>query len=278
MAEQFKEKYLSTDRIINDKIIKSVQQYISNKCELFFSSEDISNGSFVNSEQFKSLENETKRQIIIELNSFNYSFIHVLLCHIKNLIEAKEKYKDESWYRYDVDNFVRTGLINKFDYDENGKITINSIIGTFSFSSLYDVFKKDKDLDSIIRINQYQAMCFSNAISVLESKKTGSIMLIQICEAQKKYLHAIYLNNNTIYDLNYYIAYSYEQLNKLYNFQIIKSLDYDLWMKIKHEYFYLKPESLLVSFCISDQMDDVQQMIHILDQNDNFSSRRPRAL
>ena len=95
-----------------------------------------------------------------------------------------------------------------------------------------------------------------------------------LANAQNSFLHAVYLNDNTIYDLNYFITYSFEQLNKLYNFQVIKSLDYDIWQKAKQEYSYTKPESLLVSIGISDTTSDTQQMIEFLDSNNNFNSRK----
>ena len=64
MSEQSKQKYLSMDRITHDDVIKKIQQYINNKYELSFEYNDMSNGSFVNSEKFKSLDNEIKRKII----------------------------------------------------------------------------------------------------------------------------------------------------------------------------------------------------------------------
>lgn len=274
MSEQSKQKYLSMDRITHDDVIKKIQQYINNKYELSFEYNDMSNGSFVNSEKFKSLDNEIKRKIIFDLHNFNYSFSHVLLSFIKNIIEAKERYKDESWYQYDVNDFIRTGLIDGVNFDEKGNIIIRGIIGTFTFSSLCNSSQKDKDLDDIVNLNQYQPMCFSNAIDILETKKIGNILLIKIANAQNSFLHAVYLNDNTIYDLNYFITYSYEQLNKLYNFQVIKSLDYDVWQKAKQEYSYTKPESLLVSIGISDTTSDTQQMIEFLDSNNNFNSRK----
>lgn len=279
MIEKCREKYLSIDRITNDEIIKKIQQYINNQYGLFFECDDISSGSFVNSEKFKSLEYEIKRKMIVELNNFNYSFSHLLLSFIKNIVEAKEIYKDEVWFQYDVDDFIRAGLIDSINFDETGNIMVNSILGNFSFSSLLNTFRKNENLDNIVKLNQYQPMCFSNAIDILEAKKVGSIMLLKISNAQDSFLHAVYLNNGTIYDLNYFVSYSYEQLYKLYNFKILQSLDYDLWEKTKQEYSYLKPEALLISIAISDSSDEIPQMIGFLDSYDNFNSRKkPKIL
>ena len=134
--------------------------------------------------------------MIVELNNFNYSFSHILLSFIKNIVEAKEIYKDEVWFQYDVDDFIRAGLIDSINFDEIGNITVNSILGNFLFSSLLNKYRKNEELDNIVKLNQYQTMCFSNAIDILEEKIEDINNIIKAVREDKRQEGKDYTNAN----------------------------------------------------------------------------------
>ncbi len=223
--------------------------------------------------KFNSLSLESKKDILLDLINHQFSFSHILQNNVRNLIEAKEKYQDDKWYQYDEKEFLDTGLISKIEYN-NGIIKLDGLLGNFVFYSLCNSSIQNSSSTKISSLSDFQSMCFSNAIDMLELNKKGKIVIIQISSATNTYLHAAFIDNEIVYDLNYWIAYPLQQLQILYNCKFIKEIDYNLWEEMKKRFSYKKPESLIVASSVLSNLSDIEAMIDYLDYHKNFQSRK----
>ena len=215
-----------------------------------------------------------KRNILLDLINCQFSFSHILQNYIQNLINAKDRYKDDKWYQYDKRELLNTGLIDKIDYDNNGIIRLQGLLGNFTFFSLCSSSIQSNKSVKISPLNDFQAMCFSNTIDMLELNKNGKMSIIQVSRSTKTFLHAVYINNEVVYDLNYYLAYPLQQLQRLYNCKLINEIDYSSWEEMKKRFSYVKPESLIVASSIFSNFSDIKSMIDYLDSYENFQSRK----
>ena len=194
--------------------------------------------------------------------------------YIKDLIDAKDRYKDDKWYQYSKRELLNTGLIDKIDYDDNGIIKLQGLLGHFNFFSLCNSSIQSNHSIKISSLNDFQAMCFSNTIDMLELNRKGKIIIIQVLSSTKIYLHAVYIKDEMVYDLNYYLAYNLQQLQYLYNYKLLNEIDYNSWNEMKKRFSYIKPESLIVASSILNNSSDIKSMINYLDSHKNFQSSR----
>lgn len=274
MKKNFEEIFNSYDRITRDDNIEKIIILIQKKYNVCIEFENLKNENFMEVYSFKLLPIDIKRNILLDLINCQYSFSHILQNYIKNLIDAKDRYKDDKWYQYDKRELLNTGLIDKFDYDNNGAIKLQGLLGNFTFFSLCNPSIQSNKSVKISPLNDFQAMCFSNTIDMLELNKNGKMSIIQVSSSTKTYLHAVYINDEMVYDLNYYLAYNLQELQHLYNYKLINEIDYNSWEEMKKRFSYIKPESLIVASSILNSSSDIKSMINYLDTHKNFQSRR----
>lgn len=274
MSKNFEEIFNSYDRIIRDDVIEKIIIFIQKKYNLCIKSEDLEGGFFTKSYQFNSLPLETKKYILIDLINLQFNFSHILQNNIGNLIEAKDRYKDDRWYQYDEKEFLNTGLIDKIEYSNNGEIKLHGLLGDFTFYSLYNPSIQNNNSIRISHLSDSQPMCFSNAIDMLELNRKGKISIIQISSSISTYLHAVFINDEIVYDLNYFLAYPLQQLQDLYHCKFMNEIDYNSWEEMKKRFSYIKPESLIVASSILSDFSDIQSMIDYLDNYKHFQSRK----
>lgn len=274
MSENFEEIFNSYDRITKDDVIEKIIILIQKEYNVSIEFENLKNGNFMEDCSFKLLPIEIKRNILLDLINCQFSFSHILQNYIQNLINAKDRYKDDKWYQYDKRELLNTGLIDKIDYDNNGIIRLQGLLGNFTFFSLCSSSIQSNKSVKISPLNDFQAMCFSNTIDMLELNKNGKMSIIQVSSSTKTYLHAVYINDEMVYDLNYYLAYNLQQLQHLYNYKSINEIDYNSWEEMKKRFLYIKPESLIVASSILNSSSDIKSMINYLDTHKNFQSRR----
>lgn len=274
MEKKFEEIFNSYDRITRNDIIEKIINLIQKKYNVCIKFENLKNENFMEVYSFKLLPIDIKRNILLDLMDCQFSFSHILQNYIKNLIDAKDRYKDDKWYQYDKRELLNTGLIDKFNYDNNGAIKLQGLLGNFTFFSLCNPSIQSNKSVKIFPLNDFQAMCFSNTIDMLELNRNGKISIIQVSGSTKTYLHAVYINDEMVYDLNYYLAYNLQELQHLYNYKLINEIDYNSWEEMKRIYSYIKPESLIVASSILNSSSDIKSMISYLDAHKNFQSRR----
>lgn len=274
MNKNFEEIFNSYDRVTRDDVIEKIIIFIQEKYNVCIDFENLKNGSFMEVYSFKLLPQEIKRNILLDLINCQFSFSHILQNYIKNLIDAKDRFKDDKWYQYDKRELLNTGLIDKIEYDNNGVIKLYGLLGNFTFFSLCNSSIQSNNSIEISPLNDFQAMCFSNTIDMLELNKNGKMSVIQVSSSTNTYLHSVYINDEIVYDLNYYLAYPLQQLQHLYNCKLINEIDYSLWEEMKKRFSYTKPESLIVASSILNSSSDIKSMINYLDTHKNFQSRR----
>lgn len=274
MSKNFEEIFNSYDRITRDDVIEKIIIFIREKYGVCIEFEDLKNRNFTEVYSFRSLPLETKRNILLDLINYQFSFSHILQNCIKNLIEAKDRYKDDKWYQYDEREFLNSGLVDKIEYDKNGVIQLHSLLGNFTFFSLCNSTIQSSSSIKISPLSDFQSMCFSNAIDMLELNRNGKITVIQISSSTNTYLHAVFINGEIVYDLNYYLAYPLQQLKNLYHCEFMNEIDYNSWEEMKKRFSHIKSESLIVASSIFSDFSDVKSMIDYLDNHGNFQSRK----
>ena len=274
MNKNFEEIFNSYDRVIRDDVIEKTIIFIQEKYNVCIAFENLKNGNFMEVYPFKLLPQEIKRNILLDLVNCQFSFSHILQNYIKDLIDAKDRYKDDKWYQYDKRELLNTGVIDKIYYDNNGVIKLQGLLGNFTFFSLCNSFIQSNNSIKISPLSDFQAMCFSNTIDMLELNKNGKMSIIQVSSSTNTYLHSVYINDEIVYDLNYYLAYPLQQLQHLYNCKLINEIDYSLWEEMKKRFSYIKPESLIVASSILSNFSDIKSMIDYLDNHENFQSKK----
>lgn len=274
MDKNFEAIFNSYDRITKDDVIKKIIIFVQKKYNVYIDFENLKSGNFIEAYSFKLLPIDIKRNILLDLVNYQFSFSHILQNYIKDLIDAKDRYKDDKWYQYSKRELLNTGLIDKIDYDDNGIIKLQGLLGHFNFFSLCNSSIQSNNSIKISSLNDFQAMCFSNTIDMLELNRKGKIIIIQVLSSTKIYLHAVYIKDEMVYDLNYYLAYNLQQLQYLYNYKLLNEIDYNSWNEMKKRFSYIKPESLIVASSILNNSSDIKSMINYLDSHKNFQSSR----
>ena len=111
MNKNFEEIFNSYDRVIRDDVIEKIIIFIQRKYNVCIDFENLKNENFMKAYSFKLLPKEIKWNILLDLINWQFSFSHILQNYIKNLIDAKDRYKDVKWYQYDKRELLNTGLI-----------------------------------------------------------------------------------------------------------------------------------------------------------------------
>lgn len=156
----------------------------------------------------------------------------------------------------------------------NGVIQLHSLLGNLTFFSLFNSSIRSSSSIKISSLSDFQSMCFSNAIDMLELNRNGKIAIIQISSSTNTYLYAVFINGEIVYDLNCYLAYPLQQLKKLYHCEFMNEIDYNSWEEMKKRFSHIKLESLIVASSICSDIADVESMIGYLDNHGNFQSRK----